>query len=389
MKPLQFLLMVLTLANLSPAAANVREHTAKILNFRVSEILYHRGEGLRACARTSKQSAASENQKFHARFDDLNKTYFNSYQERLETFLELLGTTQHHPVCQAEIAHADQKLRNIQRKTFVVPSAIAQSACLASPVLTILKCHQQVKALITELDPFCATQNSENYFGVKDPNPCMAGDSILAKTLRRPQDPTQENLTRFLNSLEAAVRAASPGSQLDLWHVFRETHRDDVENRKLFLGFLNFFYYAMGSAGGYVDGISDVYWISAVNDGNSARDIFPEFFSLRQKVDRYGFIIKKLAKDKGMSFTMNGRSVTDLNRHDFMSMFLACHFKPYGNLASRIIPKLLGTGYESLDFVSHIRSNVGVRTSVENFRVDTARYAQGSNWGNAFCSFKI
>ena len=388
LRPVHYLLVILSLTVALPTWADIREYQAQILNFRVNEILKYRGNGFKQCVRNRKQGAESESYSFHARFNELNATHFRSYKERLEYFMLLLGTTQNHQICGAEIAQADLELRNIQRRTFTIPSVIAQTACLSSPVLALSRCRQNVKAIITELDPFCATQNSDNYFGVKDPNPCMAGDRILAQTLRRPQDPNQENLTQFLNQLDAAVRSAHSGAQIDLWHLFRESHRDDAKNRKLFLAILNFFYYALGTAGGYIDGIADVYWLAAVGDGNSAQEIFPEFFNLRQKVDRYGFILKKLAKDKSISFVMNGRPMAELNRHDFMSMFLACHFKSYGNLASQIIPRLLGTGYESLDFLSHIRSNVGVRVSVENFRVDTARYSQGSAWGNAFCSFK-
>ncbi len=384
------LILFLALVALTRAAsANVREFQAQILNFRVIEILNFRGEGLTQCARNNRPGAAALSSAFHGRLQRLNLTYFTNYEERLVAFLDLLSTTENTQLCRAEIAAADDRLRGIQRSKFKLPAIIAKAACLATPPLKILQCRRNVDAIIKELDPFCATQNSNNYFGVKDPNPCMAGDKILADTLRKSSDPDQDQLREFLDAFEQAVKTSRPGTAIDLWQIYLQANYDDYDNRKRFLGMMNFFYYAMGTAGGYLDGIADHYWLRALGEGNSSGDVFGEFFALRQKIDRYGYIIKKLAKNRNLTFLTHGRGVEGLNRHDFMSMFLACHFKAYGPLVSSVIPKILGVGYESLDFVSHIRGNVGVRNSAENFRVDTNRYMQGSNWGQGFCSFKF
>jgi hypothetical protein len=245
-----------------------------------------------------------------------------------------------------------------------------------------------VAKILKDLDPFCATQNSPDYFGVKDPNPCMAGDRLLGKTIRMRNDSHQKLMHFFLNALEFKISEAQNGQSIDLWEIFQERHEDTLENRKKFLGLMTFFYYALGTAGGYIDGVADHFWVSPLEERQSPEAIFLEFFNARQKADRYRQIVRQKVAD-GLDLTMNGKSIRDMNRHDFMAIFLACHFKEDGNLLGRVLPNVLGYGYESLDFISHLRTRVSVKVSVENFRRDTERYRRGSRWGHAFCSSSL
>ena len=384
------LVLILTLGVTSVwgAKPKAREFQSRILMYRVVEVLNSRLKGLEACVSNNKGYSAKELTGFKTQVVGFNKGVYHTQQEIVVKALSLLGETERHPKCEKEIRAADAKLKGVQQKKFVVPMNTALGLC----VLAVHKsgnCLTNVATILSELDPFCVTQNHANIFGTKDPNACMAGDRLLGKVLREKNDPKQTLITEFLDSLDASIAAARPGSTIDLWKVFLSQNPDSSQNRKKFVALMAFFYYAMGSAGGYVDGISDFYWVNALKETNKYEDVFSEFFSLRQKIDRYGHLIHKKAAEAKVKFSFKHVSLEGMNRHDFMSMFLACHFKNYGSLNAKIIPNILGVGYESLDFVSHVRSDVGIKESVKNFSRDTGRYATGSTLGNSFCTYKF
>lgn len=358
--------------------SRVKEFQAEILNMRVSEILSYRKDGLARCLSTI------ENRRFLLDLKYLEQGKFESKQEKLERTLEILARTDNYPECTKEIAAADLKLNKLQRKKFEIPTKTLQGLCVGNG-----KCLKSVNKLIEELDPFCVTQNSKNYFGVKDPNACMAGDRLLGKELRKKNDPNQKDLYNFLSILQARIARAKAGANIDLWSIYLDTHQDTAESRKDFLALLAFFYYTLGTAGGYVDGIADHYWMSAFKESSYPEDAFAEFYSMRQKVDWYGHLIHKEAKKKNLSFNFKHVSLKGMNRHDYMAMFLSCHFREYGSIAPRVIPVVLGLAYESLDFVSHIKENVSFEVSAENFKQDTSRYTVGSTLGNSFCAYKF
>lgn len=358
--------------------SRVKEFQAEILNMRVSEFLSYRKDGLARCLTTI------ENRRFLLDLKYLDQGKFESKQEKLERTLEILARTENYPECTKEIAAADLKLNKLQRKKFEIPTKTLQGLCVGNG-----KCLKSVNKLIEELDPFCVTQNSKNYFGVKDPNACMAGDRLLGKELRKKNDPNQKDLYNFLSILQARIARAKAGANIDLWSIYLDTHQDTAESRKDFLALLAFFYYTLGTAGGYVDGIADHYWMSAFKESSYPEDAFAEFYSMRQKVDWYGHLIHKEAKKKNLSFNFKHVSLKGMNRHDYMAMFLSCHFREYGSIAPRVIPVVLGLAYESLDFVSHIKENVSFEVSAENFKQDTSRYTVGSTLGNSFCAYKF
>jgi hypothetical protein len=356
--------------------SKVKEFQSEILLMRVQEMLTYRKEGLAKCA--------AKDRRFESDFKYLGKGFFNTKQEKLEATLRVLVETENHPKCSNEIQEADEKLNKLQRKKFEIPVKTLQSLCALNS-----KCLSAVNKLIQELDPFCVTQNSKNYFGVKDGNACMAGDRLLAKVLRQKNDPTQLKIYEFLTAFQNKITSAREGSSLDLWKVYLETNRDTAQTRKEFLALMAFFYYTLGTAGGYVDGIGDHYWLSALKESQYPEEAFAEFYSMRQKVDWYGPLIHKEAKKKNLKFTFKHVSLEGMNRHDYMAMFLSCHFREYNSVAARMIPTILGLAYESLDFVSHIKEEVSLKDSAQNFKKDSSRYAVGSTLGNGFCAFKF
>lgn len=369
--------------------SKVKEFQSEILQMRAQEILMYRREGLEKCLASNKGYTSLQHQRFQSDIKFITSGRFDSKQERLEETLRTLALTEKHPKCGKEIAEADSKLNRLQRKKFDIPIKTARGLCLAMVPPLSFKCLKTFDKMIQELDPFCVTQNSKNFFGVKDPNACMAGDRLLGKTVRQKNDPEQKRIHRFLSDLESKIAESKNNGQIDLWKIYLKTNKDTPENRKNFLALTAFFYYTLGTAGGYVDGIADHYWQSALKESQYPEDAFYEFYSMRQKVDWYGHLIHKQAKKKNLQFTIKHVSIKGMNRHDFMAMFLSCHFREYGPIAPRVIPSILGLAYESLDFVSHIKEDVGLEVSAKNFKKDTSRYTVGSTLGNGFCAYKF
>lgn len=385
-------LMILALSlgvnSLWAARPKAREFQSRILMMRVVEVLNSRLKGLTECRDANTGYSTSELTRFKSDIVAFNKGVYHTQQEIVESALTLLAETEKHPKCSKEIKQADADLKKIQQKKFLIPMKTAMGLCVLAAHKSAT-CLTNVATILTELDPFCVTQNSQNIFGVKDPNACMAGDRLLGRVLRQKNDPKQAMIKEFLDAFEATISQSKPNSKIDLWKVFLTKNQDTAANRKKFMAILAFFYYAMGSAGGYVDGISDYYWVSALKELQHPEDVFGEFFSLRQKIDRYGHLIHKKAEALKLKLVFKQIPLDGMNRHDFMSMFLACHFKNYGPLTAKIIPNILGVGYESLDFVSHVKGDVSIKESMRNFSRDTGRYAKGSSLGVGFCNYKF
>lgn len=361
--------------SLSSTINKAKEFQSGILQMRVKEFLNYRQEGLTQCK--YKDPWIEEEIRIY------NQDNFDNNQEKLESSLQILIATETLNECHQEINNADEKLHQLQRRKFNFPTKIIKSLCAFNK-----RCLARANQLIQELDPFCVTQNSKNLFGVKDPNPCMAGDRLLAKQLRQKNDPYQEDLYIFLTTLQAEIEAANEGSQIDFWNIYLKNRTDSLVNRKKFIAIMTFFYYAMGTAGGYIDGVSDHYWMSAFKELQSPEEIFNEFYSMKQKVDWYGHIVNRIAKKKKIGFFIKQVPTHGMNRHDFMAMFLSCHFRDYGLFAPKMIPRTLGSVYESLDFVSHIKEKISFQDSIKNFKRDVSRYINGSSLGDKFCSYK-
>ena len=390
MKYLHLLILLVGATSVSGAWAKSksREFQAKILTLRVQEMINYRAEGLNNCLAANKGYTQLDHQNYKNLISSYRRGKYATQQEILNKALELLAETQNHRKCASEIAAADLKLKNIQQKKFKIPMQTAKASC-ALALNRSKTCLKNVTAILKDLDPFCVTQNSADFFGVKDGNACMAGDRLLGKVLRRKNDPTQNKLTQFLDDLDLTITKAPKNSNVDMWKVFLMHNQDSAANRKQFLAIMTFFYYGLGSAGGYIDGVADYYWFSGIKEAKEAEEIFGEFFSVRQKIDRYGFLIHKKGKALNLRYSFKHVALKGMNRHDYMAMFMSCHFKGYGQREAKFIPEILGFGYESLDFVSHIKEDVSIKDSVRNFRTDTSRYTVGSTLGLGFCNYKF
>ncbi len=368
------------------ASPEGRIFQTNVLFSRMKEIIDVRAVALYKCF-GNKGTDKRQIDHFSSKYLGLGTDSFRPEKEKMDSIVEVLRLTNSHPECVEYIKSADSALNKLQRKKFLLPEAVASSLCALSLPGTNYQCLKNSISIISDLDPFCITQKNQDLHGVKDHNPCMAGDRLLGRILRKKNDPTQSEMALFLGTLETQVRAAKPGSEIDLWSIYSQTNKDTSANRKKFLGMLVLANY-LGTAGGYVDGLGDQYWQSAYSEGKSGEEIFNEFYSVRNKVDWFGFIKKGVAKKK-ITLMIKHLPLSGMNHHNFMAMFLACHFRTYGNLVSKILPNLLGTGYESLDFVSHMREKIGFQKSVRNFETDTNRYREGSEFGNQFCGNQI
>ena len=115
-------------------------------------------------------------------------------------------------------------------------------------------------------------------------------------------------------------------------------------------------------------------------------EAYAQYFNFMNRKDQiYQILSEAIAKK--LKIKMGNVIVNQWNRHNYMAAFLACeyHQRGLGKLA-HLIPDALGIVYESNDFISHLKDGVSFKNSVQNFKEDTARYREGSAFGEKYCS---
>jgi hypothetical protein len=379
---------VATFSSAWSAPSKQREFQAKILSLRVEEMLHYRSQGLKACVAAHKGYSAQDFSKFQSDLKQLEGK-FSSKEAQVEKSLEILVETEKNYLCAQEIAHADSLLNQLQRKKFIKPEKAVEASCLVMPFPASKVCLNFVTDVIHDIDPYCVTANSKDIFGYYDNNPCMAAVDILGRMTRKKHDPYQAGISNFLTKLESITTKAKPGATIDMWSLYAGNRKDTPELRKKFLGLMVFLYYTMGTAGGYVDGLPDYFWLGALKDHETATNIFEEYYSVRQVIDWYEDILNSKIKAHKLKLTIKKIPLKDMTHHDYVAMFLACHFKKYGNMTARLIPEILGYGYESLDYISHLKEKRPLKDNIKEFKRDTSSYVNGSKIGLEFCEMKF
>lgn len=309
------LIIFLALSNVASASVDAKAFQAEVLFRRIKEIIDVRSLAMNKCS--SKKSLED----FNGMKQELEADNFSHYLNKLDLSIEALNLSTQEPECQGEIASADLALKKLQREKFTTIEKMIASICFLATPYVYQKCRAKVTSVINDLDPFCVTQGTKNINGVEDSNPCMAGDRLLGKIMRRKDDPRQSQVASFLRALETQLQDASSESAIDLWTIFSQDKLDNDVERKRFLGMLVMVNY-LGTAGGYVDGPSDEFWQSALRDKKMGEDIFNEFYSLRNKVNWFKHLLG-IIKDKNIVLTIKSFSLENFNHHNFMAMFLA------------------------------------------------------------------
>jgi hypothetical protein len=239
-----------------------------------------------------------------------------------------------------------------------------------------------VDGLLDELDPSCAVDVIPDLNGELEINPCFAGARLVSEVLWRRGESARETAAEFLWRLNDAIEASSAGQAIALWDLFGgESHGE-------FLALLAYLHASSTSVSGYLDGFGDFIWREAALRGDPPEAVLLEYHDRKKMRDSFRDLRSWAANRKLRLYLHSGGiELTAANRHDFMAAFLACHFHGTRRPAhARLVPRLLGYGYETLDFVSHLKQGVPVRASLTHFERDTRRYKDAAEWGASFCA---
>ncbi len=384
-----FLLPFFLATALAGDTPELESYRVRVLYTRVHNVLAHRQAALNECAARAPSSLLFD---FNAALKtELARPASQASGESLAELLALMQETlywQKPERCQNELSKYDGLLWRRERAKFQSGAlfVVEGSVCLVGFGLGRgTDCVKTIQKLRADLDPHCAVEVAADRNGATETNPCFAGDRMVNQALWQSghgRDKVFAEIDSFLWSFYHAVEQAAPGAMLDYASFYR------LGDRKLLLGLLAFFSASSTSTSGYVDGFGEHVWREALWRGERPQSIITRYHDLKRRKDLYRDLLAMSAK-KSLRLTLAGTAtdLTEANRHDFMAAFLACHYRASGQVAaSKLLPRFLGYGYESLDFVSHIKNGVSLSRSLDNFDEDTDRYSRATRWGSRYCS---
>ncbi len=266
-----------------------------------------------------------------------------------------------------EISRSPNKLKILKKferkreRKFKIAQSLGSSVCLLAP-FQFLKCLKIVNQVLNDLDIFCAQKVLPNPINGRAENfPCAAGGDLTNRNF------DLETAKIFVEGLKN-----NSANTIDLAQEFEGQPKE-------LLALLNFLYSSGSLELGFIDDFGYYDLKEGILNSETGEQIFDRF--IQSKILKYRF--QKVKKD----LSVGEMSLKGKNRHDFMSAFLACHYGPkYGKRMAKLIPTIMGTLYESLDYISHRRKGISRKDSVRNFKKDTKRYRESAEWGYRFCN---
>jgi hypothetical protein len=360
-------------------AAQLQEHRTEVLGGRVFDLAQARLSGLsdKSCSAISPNLLSRKN-----RLGSLRPKAESETAEWLELYND---SKKVNGECKIALDKSEQRFEKSERKSFRALKVMVVPFCATTGPFLAAKCVAQLKNLVADLDPHCVKASAKTMDGVYSTNPCYAADIMIARKLRQPRDPRLVEIKEFTDRFSEAIQTAPPGpGQLDLWEVYRNGRASSADLREKFLATITMGLTSSRSSGDHVDGFAEVYWKSALQETNDAYEALTAFQRIKTLVDRIDTLIKWAATEK-IELKVGNKSLKGMIRHDYMAAYLGCHYRNASALYHSFLPRLLGDGYESLDFKSHLEEKWTLKQATENFRTDTRRYKTGSAWGFSFC----
>ncbi len=262
-------------------------------------------------------------------------------------------------------------------------------------------CEKNLKNMFKELDPHCRWETIADYNGYRDSNPCVAGYKMAADILIK-----NENFIDDLYTFTHKVYEESQvnGKSINFWTIYKDTvnSSNSLNNRRYFLAMMNFFFSSTKSGAGFTDRFYEVSLLNDINNNLDTYSIITNFHDLKKIRDSFSGVMDIVSKNK-ISLIFENKSTQTFNRHNYMSMFLGCHYTmKKGRAAGARIPLLLGIAYEGKDFIGHLKNdgvdmnalkfwNYGeyydaVMKAYKGFLRDVNRYSSSNAIGVEFCS---
>ena len=360
---------------------------------RVLRFVTVREDAILSCARFDKASS-----QLFISVQRNSLAYVHSQNPTVENLLLLLEAYQQTEIalqqyqkinspCAKLIKAAEESIIEEEREQF-------RTAEVSLATVGTLTHNDDLNFILIELDPRCDKAALPDYkTGHADTNPCTAG---YAMVLKRMKDSGKEIFPSYLESaaeidlylgqLQAQVSSAPLNGEISLLNLNSHNPVGEASLRLRQLSNLAFLFTSYGSRIGMSSPYGDAFWMMPLKGNGSLFSGYAQYFNFMNRKDQFYQILRE-AKSKKLKIKMSNVIVNEWNRHNYMAAFLACeyHQRGLGKLA-HLIPDALGIAYESNDFISHLKDGVSFNNSVQNFKEDTARYREGSAFGEKYCS---
>ena len=264
----------------------------------------------------------------------------------------------------------------------LVLNGYLQLVCVGA--LNPIRCAIEVARMTNQVKPYCFKPERSGS-GVFEDFACLAGDALLDKTLRPAYDKHRYGLlVAFSAILLQQTMAAKEGSSIDLY----QTHKTAMTQPSSanFLATLA----AVGSSGnsgltGYLQGLEDRWLIEDISLNLPTNEVYSHYLELQKAKIFYQFA-RQFAEKKKIRLSVGVKDISRWNRHNMMAAYLGCSLSAKNSpaLVQRYV-SMIGAGYESRDFVSHLSRGNSWKSSSKNFDEDTRRYQQSVQAGISWC----
>lgn len=373
----------------APEIATVlTEQNYRVLSGRVHKILAARLSDLSACTAETRSELQAEFNSLPA-YSDKKQVVVTTLDLYLRSYIDVA------PNCRKSMDRAEQSFHREERAKFTSINSVLNQFCVSSgssEVSSDRRCKLKMHQFFADLDPHCVSAQVPNASNKLDPNPCMAADYLVGKSLVNEHswesflfisEGFLENLRQALSRPEAVEKG------VDLWQVYLQDNQDKAEYRETFLAEMDLFFSSSLSEGSYIRGFHDHIWSFILFKTSSPEKAVDYFINSRLIVDQYR-TANKWADLKHIALNIHGIKMQGKNRHNYMAAFLGCHYRNENKLFRETLPILLGYAYETLDFKSHIvDDHDSFNVAKENFVTDTTRYRTGAYWGYQFCKMQF
>lgn len=253
------------------------------------------------------------------------------------------------------------------------------------PLLPSLRTADQVQHqnFYLGLAPACYPVAGQGALAQKDSNACFGADKLIFKDARDLGLSLPKDALQFSQALYEALLKKKPQESIDLFSVFANQSSSPTPKHMLTL-LASFSTSGNSGLTGWLQGVEDTLLVGDLNDQTlSANDVYARSKDLQlAKITYQRF--REVADRFSATLRIFGVEVKDWNRHNFMAAYLGCRDNGTRSQAIRKVGSI-GVGYESKDFVSHLREGSRLRPSIENFQQDTKRYVDGAALGWDAC----
>ncbi len=364
------------------AIAKLTAQNLRVLSGRFHKILEFRLQGLYKCGFET-----------HVELEGKFKALKSSSPDRadavaiLRTYLDSYGVD---AACLKQLGLAETVFHDEERRLFKPLDGLIAAMCATefNAGAREADCRSRLLSALSDLDPNCASVQVDNPRSEYEVFPCMAGDYMIGRDLTKTAKvPRLVGEARaFLQGVRSALSDPEGRARaVELYSLYPAQGRDGEASRQRFLAMWTMLNASTHSLTSYTQGYYHHFARETLFRERSAEAAVDAFVATRLLVDEYRTLFR-WARDRGVRFSIGADRVDGMNRHDFMSAYLACRYRAEPRFLHESLPRLLGTVYESFDFVSHLKEGDSLGVAWRAMKSDLRRYKSGVRWGRAFCA---